>query len=32
MFFSMLPLHQENPDRQAALFANGLLLSKNLSI
>lgn len=32
MFFSMLPLHQDSPERQAALFANGLHLSKNLSI
>lgn len=30
MFFSMLPLHQENPARQAALFANGLRLSTTL--
>lgn len=28
LFLSMLPLHAENPERQFALFANGLLLSE----
>ena len=32
MFFSLLPLHQDSPKRQASLFANGLRLSRNLKV
>lgn len=32
MFFSMLPLHKESPERQAALLATGLGLASKLSI
>lgn len=32
MFFSMLPLHNESPDRQDALLATGLRLASKMSI